>query len=147
MHKSLENCAPRWAVSRISKRKCGCGHQYSRSDIVQIGIRKVSVYNVETKKDYPRESLAIEVLCPECSKGAVTTFSHQSNSFRDLLCTLLEEMQKIDHLEQAQMLEGGCMLQSKISDKEVSEFKDKMAKISNYADFLKELGIETDEDK
>ena len=138
MDKSLDYYTPRWAVARIINKLCSCGRAYTRSDIVQIGIRKVS------RNGRNFEALAIEVTCPNCEKGAVTTFSQHKDSFRQLLCMLLEEMQKIDRLEKAKEIEHGeYQSSSKISDEEIKIFKDELKKMGSYNDFLKKLGIDT----
>ena len=143
MQKSLEDCVPRWAIGRIIKKVCNCGRKYERDDIVQIGIRKV-----KTDKDKHLEALAIEVFCPNCNKGSITTFSQNKQNFRQLLCSLLEEMQKLDRLEMAVKNEQvGSDVLTKISDKEVQDFKKELNTIEVYNDFLKKLGIDSDEIK
>lgn len=137
MHKTLENCAPKWAVGRICKRICACGHKFCKSDIVQLGIRKVQ------KDSKSAEVLAIEVKCPVCNKNSITTFS-QIDNFRQLLCLLLEEIQKSDHIERARVQENPKSKRCGISDKEFSSFKNKLKKMTNYDEFLKELGEDID---
>lgn len=139
MNKTLEFYAPKWAVGRISKRICTCGHKFCRADIIQLGIRKVKREEKET------EALAIELLCPSCNKGSVTTFSH-INDFRQLLCVLLEEMQKSDRVDYA-LRQEKPQSNKGITDKEFIEFKNKLKKMKTYNDFLDELGIEMDEEE
>src|SRR3990167_3468071 len=96
MRKSIEHYAPRWAVHRIIKRACTtCGTRFSRSDISQIGIKKIKD---TTEKNGFKEVLAIETMCSNCGKYFTTTFGYHKD-LRQLLCTLLEEIQKTDHIE------------------------------------------------
>ena len=137
MLRSLEHCVPRWALARITKRSCECGHKYARADIIQMGIRKAK------KDNLTAECLAIEVMCPDCKKGTVTTFS-QKKSFRQLLCLLLEELQKLDHIELARRYETNNSSRSKISEKEVADFKKILNKMKSHSEFLHELQIDYD---
>ena len=143
MSESLEHYAPKWAVKQICKKKCNtCSHQFVRSDIIQIGIRKIK------KENEFMGALAIEAICPVCEKISVITFS-QYQDFRELLCILLEEMQKIDKIKKSQQFtkeHTELIPKSKISEKEIKEFKKKLNQIDNYQDFLKELGIEENDE-
>jgi hypothetical protein len=116
-----------------------CGHKFCRHDIVQLGIRKVK------REEKTVEALAIELLCPVCQKGSVTTFSH-INDFRQLLCILLEEMQKNDRTEYAINSDKQNNAQPGISEKEFTDFKNKLKEMKTYKEFLTELGIEIEED-
>ena len=141
MSKSLDYYTPRWAINRIVNKMCSCGRRFTRSDIVQIGIRKIH------REGQEFQALAIEVACPYCKRGAVTTFSRHKKTFRQLLCMLLEEMQKIDKLEKSKELEHGELKNiSKISDEEIEDFKKQLREMNCYSDFLKKLGIETTND-
>ena len=139
MLRSLENCVPRWALVRICKRTCECGHKYEKADVVQIGIRKVK------RGDGCSECLSVEVLCPVCNKGSVTTFAHKK-SFRQLLCLLLQELQKRDHMEASRKIEKNTK-GSKITDKEFADFKIQLGKMKSHSELLSELGIELNEDE
>jgi len=141
MNRSLENCIPKWAVKRVCRKQCNCGYNYKQKDIIQIGIRKIR------RDDRQKEALAIETTCPICKKGTVTTFAQHDKDFRQLLCSLLDEMQKIDRMEKSQELEKEFFgkLSSRISDNEVEDFKKDLSKTKSYDDFLKLLGIKIDD--
>ena len=139
MHKSLDYYTPRWAISRVVNKTCNCGRKFTRSDIVQIGIRNIN------RNGQQSQALAVEVMCPECKRGAVTTFSRHKKTFRQLLCMLLEEMQNIDRVEKSRELEyQGLPNFSKISDKEIKDFKKQLKEMDSYNEFLKKLGIDTE---
>jgi len=132
--RSLDHYAPKWAVGRIINKACRCGNRFQRRDIMQIGIRKVDRGNTSV------EALAIEVLCPVCEKISVSTFS-KNTDLRQLLCMLLEEIQKTERLEKLIKKERANTA-PKITDREVADFKRKLKKIKKHSDFLKELGMD-----
>lgn len=142
MSKSLDQYIPKWIVDRIVSRSCSCGNKYKRSDITQIGIRKVNKNNRKT------EALAVELLCSVCGKTAISTFAHEKKDFRQLLCSLLEEIQKQDRIEKSIEIQKSNPIinPSKISDQEINEFKKEIEQMADYNEFLKKLGLETDDD-
>ena len=137
MSRLLQDCVPNWVVKRICHRRCECGYEFKKTDIVQIGVRK--------DKRASHEVLAIETSCPVCQRGTITSFA-QKSSFRELLCTLLEEMQRMDHIEKARKNEKPSS-KSKISKEEVLDFKRKIEKMKSYDELLKELNLDKKEKK
>ena len=138
MCNSLGYYVPRWAAKRILKRKCNCGHQFSKENIVQVGIRKTNQH------DRISNVLSIETMCPKCEKRSLTTFA-QEMDLRQLICSMLEEMQKLNRINFAKENEREFMNKSKISDKEVKDFKDKLKKFKSYDELLNEFGINLEE--
>jgi len=133
MHQSLQKSTPKWIVKLVNKQNCCCGHKFARNDIVQIGIKKVE----KSKKN--KEVLAVEIKCPNCEKTFTITFN-RNLSFRQLLCELLLEMQKIDRTEMAtQLFNGVSKSLPQITDEEMLDFKKNLNQIKTHTDFLKKL--------
>lgn len=136
MHKSIDYYLPKWICDRVSQRICSCGNHFSKKDVVQLGVRKGKTKNSP-------ESVAAELYCSKCERGIVITFPYDCD-FRQMVCSLLKEIQKKDDLEKSVEQER-TNFGSKISDEEVKDFKKKLNSINNYDDLLKELGIDMDE--
>jgi len=139
MPKPLEDCVPRWAVARVCKKKCSCGHKYGKRDIVGIGVRKI-----HRDGKWARQAMAVESWCPECQKGAVTTFAMDRDELglRELLCAMLEEVQKGDELDIARRIEQSDSPDAgPIGDQEFDNFMKYLDEMSDYRDFMRDLGI------
>lgn len=143
MELKLEHYLPRWVLTKIETRSCtSCKYKFKKVDIVQVGVRKIKV---DDKNSHA--ALAVETWCPHCQKGSVTTFAQEKyRSFRNLLCSLLKEIQKIDKINDARSkAEIENKSRSKITDEEVLKFKKTLDNCETHMEFLKELGIELDE--
>lgn len=139
MQKPLEYFVPKWAMAKVCGRTCSCGHEFVKEDIIGIGVRKL-----HRKNKWIREALAIESWCPTCNKGGVTTFAIDDlqYGFRELLCALLQEVQKNDELEQIKKVGSTGVNNKKISRKEMRKFMDYLRDVKTHEDFIDDMNGE-----
>lgn len=123
---------PDWVQNGLNKRHCSqCKTQYSKQDIVAVGIRQVN-------KPYEC-AIYIEHICSSCEYRALTTFGKEKeDSLEKMCCGILESIKKKKLVEKSRLLRK--RKEGNITDREVKEFL-KFIKNASHEDFLKEIGI------
>ncbi len=132
MPKPFHYWLPDWTQRSLDKRICSqCKTQYSKQDIVAIGVRQI-------KK--PHEcSMYVEHMCPLCGYRALTTFGKEKeDNLERMCCVILESIKKKKLAEKSRLLRKNK--EGNITDKEVTRFL-KFIKDASHEDFCKEIGV------
>jgi len=127
---------PVWAIQFLNEQNCPhCKSKTSEEGVVGIGVRQ---------KDFSKKEpeigdflLTFEYLCSGCSGNSVWIASPPTDNMS--MTDILREISLINKELNNKVSD------SKISNKEVEELKSFLRKNNNYDDFLRYLGIETDQ--
>ena len=130
---------PNWAHESLRTRCCSqCQNNYTKEDIVAIGIRQT--------KD-KASAMFVEHKCSLCDFRASTTLGKQKEDTLEGLCyVILEYIKRKKQTEKSRSLRKITQT-TPISDSEVDEFLDFIKSSKSYEDFLKEIGVETPDNK
>jgi hypothetical protein len=132
MPKPFHHWLPDWVQNGFNKRFCSqCKTQYSKKNIVAVGIRQVNA---------PNEcAMYVEHICPSCGYRALTTFGKEKeNSLEGMCCGILESIKKKKLADKSRLLRR--KKKGIITEKEVSKFLKFIKGSDSHEDFLKEIG-------